>query len=204
MLMTLPVREARRSQLAAVVHRDQTARVQTVTREQNPLFRRLLARFGEVTGVPALLNTSFNVNGEPIVCGPQDAVECFLSTDLDVLVLGERLVERRTLELDELLGLKPRIQSGLRLETALAVRESDAAVEWRDTLVTRRHLRAPLPQAETTFLLAFDGSRTLGEIVEALCGPFADDQERMATSRTAADLLCQFLRHRFVCLPTAR
>lgn len=79
--------------LPAVTHVDGTARVQTVTREANPRFYDLLATFGRLTGVPVLLNTSFNVQ-EPIVCSPDEAVRCFQRTQVDWLVLGNLLVGR--------------------------------------------------------------------------------------------------------------
>ena len=64
-----------------------TARIQTVRREHNPLYHQLIKWFGEATGVPILLNTSFNVRGEPIVCTPDDAYRCFMRTEMDYLVI---------------------------------------------------------------------------------------------------------------------
>jgi carbamoyltransferase len=109
MLLVAPVRHAEpapagaagqarlravRSPLPAVTHVDGSARVQTVDRGTNPLFHRLIAAFGARTGVPVLVNTSFNVRGEPIVCSPADAYRCFMSTAMDLLVLGPCLLER--------------------------------------------------------------------------------------------------------------
>lgn len=93
MLFTAPVKAAAKSLIPAVVHVDGSARVQTVDRDSNPRFRRLLQAFARHTGVPVLLNTSFNVQ-EPIVCTPQDAIRCFLRTDVEWLVLGNLLVAR--------------------------------------------------------------------------------------------------------------
>jgi len=84
-----------RSALPAVTHVDGSARVQTVDPARNPGFHALLARFHALTGCPALVNTSFNVRGEPIVCTPEDAVRCFLNTGLDLLAIGGFLVWRR-------------------------------------------------------------------------------------------------------------
>ena len=95
MLLAKRVREEVRERIPGVVHIDGTARVQTVTREDNPRFHALLTAFAERTGVPVLLNTSFNVRGEPIVEVPFDAMECFLGTDIDVLVIHDWLVEKR-------------------------------------------------------------------------------------------------------------
>ncbi len=88
----------RRSQIAAVTHVDYSARVQTVDGEWNPRFRDLIAAFGRRTGVPVLVNTSFNVRGEPIVRTPAEAVACFRATEMDTLVLGNLLVTRPAAE----------------------------------------------------------------------------------------------------------
>lgn len=77
-----------RSEIPAVTHVDYSARVQTVHKETNPLYYKLIKRFKKITGYPVLINTSFNVRGEPIVCSPTDAFKCFMGTGLDVLVIG--------------------------------------------------------------------------------------------------------------------
>jgi carbamoyltransferase len=76
-----------RSDIPAVTHVDYSARVQTVHRETNPRYHALLARFKAKTGCPVLVNTSFNVRGEPIVCTPEDAFRCFMGSDIEVLVV---------------------------------------------------------------------------------------------------------------------
>jgi carbamoyltransferase len=83
-----------RSSIPAVTHVDYSARVQTVSREQNPRFHALLERFESATGCGVLVNTSFNVRGEPIVCTPDDAYRCFVNTEMDYLVIGNFLLER--------------------------------------------------------------------------------------------------------------
>jgi len=83
-----------RSDIPAVTHVDFSARVQTVDADRNPLLHRLMTRFHEITGCPVLINTSFNVRSEPIVCSPEDAWRCFRTTDMDVLVLGRHIVRR--------------------------------------------------------------------------------------------------------------
>lgn len=84
-----------RSVLPAITHVDGSARVQTVTAEANPRFHALLEAFGALTGTPVLINTSFNVRGEPIVCTPDDALACFFDTDMDYLVLGNHVLDKR-------------------------------------------------------------------------------------------------------------
>jgi len=83
-----------RSQIPAVTHVDYSARVQTVHQETNPRYHALLARFKELTGCPVLVNTSFNVRGEPIVCTPEDSFRCLMGTELDMLVIGNLIVTK--------------------------------------------------------------------------------------------------------------
>ncbi|MDF1562150.1 MAG: carbamoyltransferase C-terminal domain-containing protein [Deltaproteobacteria bacterium] len=94
MLYVVPIREAWVDRLAAVAHVDGTARLQTVEREVDPLFWGLLRAFEKESGVPVILNTSFNVMGEPIVCTPEDAVACYDGTGIDALALGPCWVEK--------------------------------------------------------------------------------------------------------------
>jgi carbamoyltransferase len=94
MLFTWDVRPDRRGLIPAVEHVDGSARIQTVRRAQNPLYHALLKAFGARTGVPVLINTSFNTRGEPIVCSPRDAVECFWTSPLDDLVIGSFLLSK--------------------------------------------------------------------------------------------------------------
>jgi carbamoyltransferase len=95
MLLAKHVRPEWKGKIPAVVHVDGTARVQTVRQDQNAVLYRLLQEFDAITGVPVLLNTSFNVKGEPIVETPEDALECFLTTGIDYLVLHDVLVAKK-------------------------------------------------------------------------------------------------------------
>jgi carbamoyltransferase len=83
-----------RSEIPAVTHVDYSARLQTVDEERNPRFARLLEQFERLTGCPVLVNTSFNVRGEPIVCSPEDAYRCFLATDMDALVMEDIILTK--------------------------------------------------------------------------------------------------------------
>ena len=94
MLFTYGVMPGQSERIPSACHTDRTARVQTVHADTHPRFHALLEAFGRRTGVPVLVNTSFNVRGEPIVCTPKDAIEAFFSTPLDALVLGSFLVEK--------------------------------------------------------------------------------------------------------------
>ncbi len=93
MMQVYPIRVEQRSRIPAVTHVDGSGRLQTVTRATNPRYYRLIEAFRDLTGVPMVLNTSFNEN-EPVVCKPEEALDCFLRTKMDVLVMGECLISR--------------------------------------------------------------------------------------------------------------
>jgi carbamoyltransferase len=93
MMQVYQIREDKRPQIPAVTHVDGSGRLQTVTRAANPRYHRLIEAFRDLTGVPMVLNTSFNEN-EPVVCRPEEALDCFLRTQMDVLVLGDALIGR--------------------------------------------------------------------------------------------------------------
>jgi carbamoyltransferase len=94
MLKVFQIREEKRTEIPAVTHVNGSGRLQTVTESQNPRYYRLIKTFSDKTGVPILLNTSFNEN-EPVVCKPTEALACFLRTRMDVLVLNDWLITRR-------------------------------------------------------------------------------------------------------------
>jgi carbamoyltransferase len=93
MMQVYQIREGKRAQIPAVTHVDGSGRLQTVTADTNPRYYRLIAAFREATGVPMVLNTSFNEN-EPVVCTPKEALDCFLRTKMDLLVMGSWMVRR--------------------------------------------------------------------------------------------------------------
>jgi carbamoyltransferase len=94
MLMVYQVKEERRAEIPAVTHVDGSGRLQTVSREVNARYYQLISDFDKLTGVPVILNTSFNEN-EPVVCSPRHAIDCFLKTRMDVLYLGNHVVRRK-------------------------------------------------------------------------------------------------------------
>jgi carbamoyltransferase len=94
MLMVYQIKPERRAEIPAVTHVDGSGRLQTVSRRVNPRYHQLIADFYELTGVPVVLNTSFNEN-EPIVCSPRHAIECFMKTRMDVLYLGNHGVRNK-------------------------------------------------------------------------------------------------------------
>ena len=94
MLYVVPVRENQKANLPAITHVDGTGRLQTVFKDQSPRYYKMIEKFGQATGVPVVLNTSFNDN-EPIVCRPEEAIDCFLRTQMDAPVLGDFLITRQ-------------------------------------------------------------------------------------------------------------
>lgn len=94
MITSFAVQPEKIKQIPAVVHVDGTARPQMVSQEANPLFWRLIHRYGELTGEPVILNTSFNIKGEPIAGHPRDAIRCFYDSGLDVLILGDTILSK--------------------------------------------------------------------------------------------------------------
>ena len=84
-----------RSDLPAITHIDYSARIQSVSRETNPRYWELIGEFKELTGYGVIVNTSFNVRGEPIVCTPDDAYRCFMRTEMDFLVVGDYLFDKK-------------------------------------------------------------------------------------------------------------
>jgi carbamoyltransferase len=100
-----------RSTIPAVTHVDYSARIQTVDADRHGLFHTVLQRFYERTGCPVIVNTSFNVRGEPIVCTPRDAYYCYQHTHIDVLVLGNRLLlKQKTTDIQESAGYLAQFQ----------------------------------------------------------------------------------------------
>jgi carbamoyltransferase len=84
----------KRSDIPAVTHVDYSARIQTVHEETNPLYHAVISAFKELTGCPVVVNTSFNVRGEPIVCTAEDAFRCFMGTEIDMLVCGDAILHK--------------------------------------------------------------------------------------------------------------
>ena len=94
MLMVYPIKEKWREKIPAVTHVDGSGRLQTIRRFQNKLYYDLIKEFGKLSGIPILINTSFNIRGEPIVCTPYDAYKCMMGTGIDYMIIGNFLVRR--------------------------------------------------------------------------------------------------------------
>jgi len=94
MLMVYPIKKKWHKKIPAVTHVDGSGRLQLIRKHQNPLYYNLIKEFGKLSGIPILINTSFNIRGEPIVCNPYDAYKCMMGTGIDYLVLGRFLIKR--------------------------------------------------------------------------------------------------------------
>ncbi len=170
MLRVMPFREEAKGRVPAVVHVDGTGRTQTVTAEHNGRLYELVQRFHARTGVPIILNTSFNLAGEPIVETPEDALYCLLATGLDALVLEDTLVTKRA-GYRSLLELRPRVRAKT---LRLAIPILDGKVELR---TNDAELVADTPYGEMStmtsdlaLLRACDGARDGFALLELLGG----------------------------------
>ncbi len=101
-----------RSTIPAVTHVDYSARIQTVHRDTNPRYYDLIRAFRDITGCPVVVNTSFNVRGEPIVCTPADSFRCFMGTDIEILAVGNAFLEKK----NQPEGLKQRYEQKFDLD----------------------------------------------------------------------------------------
>ena len=98
MVITLPVKNKRRKEIISATHINGTARPQTTKENREKIYHKLIEEFYSLTGIPALINTSFNLKGEPIVCTPKEAFEDFMKTKMDYLILGKYLIEKQSIK----------------------------------------------------------------------------------------------------------
>jgi len=169
MTATALVREDKRSLLGATTHVDGTARIQVVTREANSRFWELLHAFKARTGVPVLLNTSFNNNAEPIVDSVEDAVVCFLTTNLDALIVGDFIVRKKALAWDDYLSLKPVLPPYVELRDRVRP-ASDGSIQHDLSLTSRVDEDFSVEVSERVYaiLCAANGKRRLGDLCREL------------------------------------
>jgi carbamoyltransferase len=168
MVFGVKVREDRRQELAAAVHPDGTAWLQTVSRQTNPRFRELIQAFKDLTGMPVLLNTSFSSGSEPIVDSVEDAVVSFLTTELDALVLDDFVVRRRTPARDDRLALRVSLPPYVRLQQTrsfVGPERMAASCQIRTSYDAR--LGVPVSRALFDLLMGLDGEQPLGELLQA-------------------------------------
>jgi carbamoyltransferase len=169
MTCVVPVSEDKRALLGAVTHIDGSARVQTVNRAQNERYYRLIEEFGRLTGVPVVLNTSFNNNAEPVVDSIDEAVACYLTTGLDTLVVGNCLVSRARADAPAWEGM------AAWLPETVAIRDVEASTgkgrrERFAELVVRssQGRRRRIGEAARAFLLQAGADRCIGGVADAV------------------------------------
>jgi carbamoyltransferase len=192
MLLIAPVHPDKRSVIPAITHVDGTARVQTVTAQDNGRFYQLVKAFGERTGVPVIVNTSYNIKGEPIVETPLQAVECFLCSDMDALVMETYFVEKVDLNDDVLLSNAFRMNE--RVVLSLESRQTESGWEVLSATARFRENREHrvVMSGETYDLLrSLDGKRTLAEIADGLAEQWDvdEDEARDGALKTLRSLL---------------
>jgi len=168
MIMVLKVREEQRKLLGAITHVDGTARVHTVSKEANSRYWELLNAFGEITGVPMLLNTSFNNNAEPIVDSIDEAVTCFLTTNIDYLVVGDYLVKRKSkvLSARSILELVPSLRPSRKMVRRSATTDGDKE-NFLESTMSRYFGGASISVSNNVFevLLQQDGEKSLEKLL---------------------------------------
>ncbi len=159
MLLVPPVRKDKRCLVPAITHVDGTARVQTVTREDNGIYYDLIEAFKKITGLPMLLNTSFNIRGMPIVEKPEDAIRCFLKTDLDALVMETIVVTKEIYPDQELMALTPVVIVKMVHEAGKKRGKAYWTDLWRQEIIS-------ISCEEEKFLNQCDGKQRVGEIAK--------------------------------------
>jgi carbamoyltransferase len=180
MNFVLKVRPERRAQLGAVTHVDGTARVQTVSKEHNPGFHKLISAFAKRTGVPILLNTSFNNNVEPVVQTLDEAVVTFLTTGLNHLVVGNHWVEKKpSLAWEDLLGFQLDIPFYVECFQLVTVYGARFQLDSYNCVGKARELKS-FPVSEPAFhLLSQRGRGTLGARLDQLRLPGRSEREKL-------------------------
>lgn len=169
MIFVVPVLESRRAELGAVTHVDGTARVQTVSKVHQPQYWRLIHRFFERTGIPVVLNTSFNNHAEPIVDGLVDALTCFLTTGLDVLVAGDFVIRKKELTARSLGGFTVRVPPHLVLSQRLVADECQFRIAFQSEDGGEGRVGDDVAEA----LLARQGRATVAELCASVRAPSA-------------------------------
>jgi carbamoyltransferase len=178
MLRVMPFKEEKRALVPAVVHVDGTGRVQSLTRENNGRFYELVKRFGERTGVPILLNTSFNIMGEPIVETPDDAFWCFLFTGLDALVFDDRVVTKRGGTFTSVLDLYPSLTiNRTAIELPAGADGSTAGAVTVQVNTRWGPCRQSVPIESLSILRNVDGRCTVRQVMERLASDGAQFNE---------------------------
>jgi carbamoyltransferase len=181
MIYVVDVEEKAQQVLGAVTHTDGTARIQTVSRKTNPKFWQLIHDFQQRTGIPILLNTSFNNNAEPIVSSANNAVVCFLTTKIQYLVIGDYLIKKLETDSRSYLELYPAMPQYVILEKVIKCRKGALVHEFSLRCNYSEKYTTPIADSMFDVLSRADGSRSLGELV-ALADIKDEQVEEVITS----------------------
>ncbi|SFE22776.1 beta-1,4-N-acetylglucosamine oligosaccharide 3-O-carbamoyltransferase NolO [Paenibacillus algorifonticola] len=167
MNFVLKTREDKQELLGAVTHVDGTARIQTVSRETNEKYWHLIDEFRKLTGVPVLLNTSFNNNAEPIVDSEEDAIVSFLTTNINTLIIGDYVIDKKTVGKEEFLKFVPKrpISSELKQSVGYTV-EGNKQTAYEIRLHFGDKYKTTLSEEMYRLLEQSDGEKTLAELIE--------------------------------------
>ncbi|GCE15721.1 carbamoyltransferase family protein [Tengunoibacter tsumagoiensis] len=168
MIYVVSVKKEQQQLLGAVTHTDGTARIQTVSRATNEKFWQLIHNFGQKTGVPILLNTSFNNNAEPIVNSIQDAVVCFLTTKLHYLVIGDYLISRKEINASVLQQLVPSIPLYIVRNCSTRYRHGHIVTDYTVQCNYSPKYTASLSQEAFAVLGRVDGKQSLQELFQSV------------------------------------
>ncbi len=165
MSFTVKVKPEKRELLGATTHVDGTARVQTVSRNENPRFWKLIEEFGKLTGVPVLLNTSFNNNVEPIVDSAEDAIVCFLTTDLPHLVIGDFIASKSAFDELELLNLSASLPAYSRLVQTKSLGVGGESLVSHELTNTYNQDQHPISESIFQILMHSSDELTLSDVL---------------------------------------
>jgi carbamoyltransferase len=166
MIFVVDVREDKQKTLGAVTHVNGSARVQTVSKRTNPRYWSLISEFKALTGVPVVLNTSFNNNAEPIVDSVEDAVVSFLTTNLHYLVVGDHLVKKKDASSAAYRALVPGLPRHVKIAEQRRFDGKREVVEHAVASNADKDFKKDLSADAYEVLLRADGAATLGELAE--------------------------------------
>jgi carbamoyltransferase len=165
MIFVVNVREDKRSLLGAITHIDGTARLQTVARDANVRYWELIKAFKEITGVPVLLNTSFNNNVEPIVDSVEDSIVSFLTTGLDYLVVGDYLAKKRNPSWEDRISLNVSLPPYVTLHRSRNfINSTEMAVQSEVGTSYDSQIRVPISNELCDLLMTLDGKKQVREL----------------------------------------
>jgi carbamoyltransferase len=197
MIFVLDVKEDKQKLLGAVTHIDGTARIQTVSRKHNPLYWELIDQFRKITGVPILLNTSFNNNAEPIVNSVDDAITCFYTTKLNVLVIGNYLIRKKEVHQFNHLNLVPSLPVHniiTQTNRYVSFNQFTKAYQIKNNFDNGYH--APLSQEVFSILDELDGvghCYTLADLIKKV-GISADEEKKKVLDEIIDLWIKRFIR----------